>query len=66
MSSWFLTNLKERFSEKRLTFSTNYSRTDGQIKELGMVYTPIIPALGRLRQENLEFKVSLGYCDGQL
>jgi hypothetical protein len=26
-----------------------------------MVYTPIKPALGRLRQEDLKFKVSLGY-----
>jgi hypothetical protein len=24
---------------------------------------PIIPALGRLRQEDLEFKVSLGYIE---
>jgi hypothetical protein len=24
-------------------------------------YTPVIPALGRLRQEDLKFKVNLGY-----
>jgi hypothetical protein len=26
-------------------------------------YIPVIPVLGRLRQEGLEFKVSLGYID---
>jgi hypothetical protein len=25
--------------------------------------TPVIPALGRLRQENYKFKVSLGYTE---
>jgi hypothetical protein len=27
----------------------------------GMVHTSVIPALGRLRQEDLEFKTGLGY-----
>jgi hypothetical protein len=26
-----------------------------------MVYTPVIPALKRLKQEDLEFKANLGY-----
>jgi hypothetical protein len=33
------------------------------ILRLGIVVTSIIPALRRLRQEDLEFKASLGYIE---
>lgn len=34
------------------------------IKEWGVVHTPVIPVLGRWRQEDQEFKVILCYIEG--
>jgi hypothetical protein len=31
------------------------------LESLGWRYTPVIPALGKLRQEDLEFETSLSY-----
>jgi hypothetical protein len=45
------------FSVSILKFSSSLRIT----VKLGVMCMSVIPALGRVRQENLEFKASLGY-----
>jgi hypothetical protein len=41
------------------TFSSRAGKDSGQKKRLELCFKPIIPAQGRLRQEDAKFKASL-------